>query len=175
MFSLVSRGPRPQCLEFQNPRNELGGDSRTVPHRRSHLVEADVMPLPVEDPHLLDSSVTVPRTASVEFQTFSNHQRTGSLNSAGTDIRHCSPAQIMNPQRASMLWQFANGSFLHLTSWNPFTQPGQMYPWVIIKPIYDQSYQPPTKAGYFDAPQYPWDRRLYYWPEHKGTCDDPRD
>ena len=37
-----------------------------------------------------------------------------------------------------MLWQFTNGSFLHSTSWNPFTHPGQMYPWVIIKPIYGQ-------------------------------------
>ena len=96
------------------------------------------MPLPVEDPHLLDSSVTVLRAVSVKFQTFSNCQRTGSLNSAGTDIQHCSPAQIMNPQRASILWQFANRSFLHSTSWNPFTQPGRMYPWVIIKPIYGQ-------------------------------------
>ena len=80
----------------------------------------------------------VSRTVSVEFQTFSNRQRTGSLNSAGTNIQHCSPAQIMNPQRVSMLWQFANRLFLHSTSWNPFTHPGRMYPWVIIKPIYGQ-------------------------------------
>ena len=84
----------------------------------------------------MDLSVAVPKAVSIEFQTFSNRQRTGSLNLAGTDIRHCSPAQIMNPQRASMLWQFANRSFLHLTSWNPFTHPGRMYLWVIIKPIY---------------------------------------
>ena len=94
------------------------------------------MSLPVEDPHLLNLSVTVPKAVSVKFQTLSNRQKTRSLNSAGTDIRHCSPTQIMNPQRASMLWQFTNGSFLHSTSWNPFTHPGQMYLWVIIKPIY---------------------------------------
>ena len=146
-----------------------------MPHRWSYLVEMNFVPLPVEDPHLLDSSVTVSRAISVEFQTFSSRQRTGSLNSAGTDILHCSPARIINPQRASILWQFANGSFLHSTSWNPFTQPGRMYPWVIIKPIYGQSYQQPTKAGYFNAPRYPWDRQLYYQPEHKGTCDNPRD
>ena len=75
----------------------------------------------------------------MEFQTFSSRQRTGSLNLAGTNIQHCSPAQIMNPQRASTLWQFANRSFLHSTSWKPFTHPGRMYPWVIIKLIYDQS------------------------------------
>ena len=126
------------ALKFQDSRNKSGGDGRAVPHRWSHLVETNVMPLPVEDPHLLDSSVTVSKAVSVEFQTFNSHQRTGSLNLAGTDIRHCSPAWIMNPQRASMLWQFANGSFLHLTSWNPFTHPGQMYPWVIINPIYGQ-------------------------------------
>ena len=81
----------------------------------------------------------VPKAVSIEFQTFSNNQRMGSLKLAGTDIRHCSPAQIMKPQRVSMLWQFTNGLFLHLTSWNPFTHPGRMYLWVIIKLIYGQS------------------------------------
>ena len=84
----------------------------------------------------MDSSVTVPKAISVEFQTFSKRQRTGSLKLTGTNIQHCSPARIMNPHRASMLWQFTNRSFLHSTSWNPFTHPGQMYPWVIIKLIY---------------------------------------
>ena len=119
-------------------------------------MESDVVPFPVEDPHLLELVSNVPKAVSVEFQTVSKRHSTGSLKSAGADIRHCSPARIMNPQRASILWQLAKGSFLHSTSWNPFTQPGQMYPWVIISPIYGQSHQPPTKkVGYFDAPQYP--------------------
>ena len=101
-------------------------------------MESDIVPFPVEDPHLLELVSNVPKVISVEFQTVSKRQSTGSLKSAGTDIQHCSPARIMNPQRASILWQFANGSFLHLTSWNPFTQPGRMYPWVIINPIYGQ-------------------------------------
>ena len=40
------------ALQFQDPRNEPGSDGGTVPHRRSHLVEVDVVSLPVEDPHL---------------------------------------------------------------------------------------------------------------------------
>ena len=118
-------------------------------------MESDIVPFPVEDPHLLESISNVPKAVSVEFQTVSKRQSTGSLRSAGVDIRHCSPARIMNPQRASILWQFASGSFLHSTSWNPLTQPGQMYPWVIINPICGQGYQPPITVGYFDAPQYP--------------------
>ena len=109
-------------------------------------MESDVVPFPVEDPHLLELVSNVPKAVSVEFQTVSKCQSTGSLRSAGVDIQHCSPAQIMNPQRASILWQFASGSFLHSTSWDPFTQPGRMYPWVIIKPIYGQSYQPPING-----------------------------
>ena len=164
------------ALKFQDSRNKSGGDGRAVLHRWSHLVEADVMPLPVKDPHLLDSSVTVSKAISVKFQTFSSHQRNGSLNSAGTDIRHCSPARIMNPQRASMLWQFANGSFLHLTSWNPFTHPGRMYPWVIIKPIYGQRLSTAHKRQ--DTSTHLSIRRVgdcTIGPQHKGTCDGPRD
>ena len=119
-------------------------------------MESDIVSFPVEDPHLLELVSNMPNAVSVEFQTVSKRQSTGSLKSAGVDIRHCSPARIINPQRASILWQFANRLFLHLTSWNPFTQPGRMYPWVIIKPIYGQGHQLPTKeVGYFDAPQYP--------------------
>ena len=45
----------------------------------------------------------------------------------------------MKPQRVSMLWQFASRSFLHSTSWNPFTHPGRMYLWIIIRLICEQS------------------------------------
>ena len=99
-------------------------------------MESDIVPFPVEDPHLLELVSNGPKAVSVEFQTISKRQSTGSLKSAGVDIWHCSPAWIMNPQRASILWQFANGLFLHSTSWNPFTQPGRMYLWVIINLIY---------------------------------------
>ena len=139
-------------------------------------MESDVVPFPVKDPHLLELVSNVPKAVSVEFQTVSKRQSTGSLKSAGVDIRHCSPTRIMNPQRVSILWQFANGSFLHSTSWNPFTQPGRIYPWVIINPICGQKVvNYPQTVGYFDTPQYPWDRGPYYWPEHKGTCGGPRD
>ena len=40
------------ALKFQDPQNKPGSDGHTVPHCRSHLVEADVVSLPVEDPHL---------------------------------------------------------------------------------------------------------------------------
>ena len=74
------------ALKFQDSWNKSGGNGCAVPHCWSYLIEVDVVPLPVEDPHLLDSSVTVSKAISIEFQTFSNRQRTGSFNSAGTDI-----------------------------------------------------------------------------------------
>ena len=81
-------------------------------------MQADIMSLPVKDTHLRVLAAEDAKVFRAQRLTFSSLHRTGSLKSDGTDMKHCSPAQIMNPHRASMLWQFTRGLGLHSTLLN---------------------------------------------------------